>query len=167
MTLFDYIVFAIVGISVVLGLLRGAVREVLALGAWVAAFLVAKSFSVEASHWLARLIQNPSLRLMTAFAGLFVLTLMVVTLVSLLLSALIKKIGLGPLDRLLGLLIGAVRGALIVLILVLLAGMTTLPQHADWRSALTSRWFELIAGGVKPWLPDALAKRINFGPRGA
>jgi membrane protein required for colicin V production len=165
MTVFDYAVFAIVGLSVVLGIVRGAVREVLALGAWIAAFLVAKSYSVEASAWLAKLIGNASLQLIVAFIALFVVTLIVVSLASLLLSAAIKKIGLGPLDRLLGLLVGAVRGLLIVLVLVLLGGMTGLPRQSDWQHALTSPWLEGLAGNIKPWLPEGLAKRINFGPR--
>jgi membrane protein required for colicin V production len=79
------------------------------------------------------------------------------------LTELVKKIGLGGADKFLGLVIGVARGGLIVLVFVLLAGMTALPQQADWKNAYTSRWFELMAENVKPWLPDGMAKRINFG----
>ncbi len=50
-----------------------------------------------------------------------------------------------------------------MLMLVVLGGMTALPQQNDWRNAFTSGWFESLAVAVKPWLPDAMAKRIHFG----
>jgi membrane protein required for colicin V production len=164
MTLFDYFVIAIVGISLLLGLMRGAVKEVFSLASWIIAFFVAKLFSVPFAKMLESAVGNSSLRLLTAFIILFIFALIVMGLISLLIASAVKKIGLGPLDRLLGAVIGFLRGAVIMLILVVLGGMTALPQQNDWRNALTSGWFEMLARSVKPWLPDAMAKRIHFGP---
>lgn len=163
MTLFDYFVIAIVGVSMLLGLMRGAIKEVFSLAAWILAFIVAKAYSVELSRWLEIVVSNSSLRLLTAFIILFVATLIILGLISLMLTTLIKKIGLGSIDHVLGTLIGFVRGVVIMVVLVILGGMTALPQQIDWRNALTSGWFEMLAGSVKPWLPDAMAKRIHFG----
>jgi membrane protein required for colicin V production len=163
MTAFDLVVIVIVAVSVIFGLIRGAVREVLSLASWIIAFLVAKTFSVPMADVLTRLVGNPTLRLIAGFVIVFVLALVAMAIVGLLMSAAIKKLGLGPVDRTLGILVGAARGIVIMLILVLLGGMTALPTQPDWRNALTSRWFETLALGVKPWLPDALAKRIQFG----
>ena len=164
MTLFDYFVIAIVGVSMLLGLMRGAIKEVFSLASWILAFIVAKAYTVELSRWLETLVSNPSLRLLTAFIILFVATLIILGVISLMLTALIKKIGLGSVDRVLGTSIGFVRGVVIMLVLVILGGMTALPQQNDWRNAWTSGWFETLATSVKPWLPRAMAKRINFGP---
>ena len=164
MTLFDYFVIAIVGISMLLGLMRGAVKEVFSLVSWILAFIVAKTYSVELIRWMESVVSNPSLRLLTAFIILFVATLIILGVISYLLSTLLKKIGLGSLDRGLGTVIGFVRGVVIMLVLVILGGLTSLPQQNDWRHALTSGWFEMLARSVKPWLPDAMAKRIHFGP---
>ncbi len=164
MTLFDYFVIAIIGVSMLLGLMRGAIKEVFSLASWILAFIVAKAYSVELSRWLETVVSNPSLRLLTAFIILFVATLIILGVISLMLTALIKKIGLGSVDRVLGTSIGFVRGVVIMLVLVILGGMTALPQQNDWRNALTSGWFETLASSVKPWLPHAMAKRINFGP---
>ncbi len=163
MTLFDYVAIAIVGISLLLGLMRGAVKEIFSLVSWVVAFLAAKMFSVPVAHFLEPAVANSSLRLLTAFIILFIFALIVMALINLLISAAIKKIGLGPIDRLLGAIFGFVRGLLIMVVLVVLGGMTALPQQSDWRNALTSSWFEILATTVKPWLPDAMAKRIHFG----
>ena len=162
MTLFDYFVIAIVGVSMLLGLMRGAIKEVFSLASWILAFIVAKAYSVELSRWLETVISNSSLRLLTSFIILFVVTLIILGLISLVLTNLIKKIGLGSIDRVLGTAIGLVRGVVIMLVLVILGGMTALPQQNDWRNALTSGWFEMLARSVKPWLPDAMAKRIHF-----
>ncbi len=110
MTLFDYFAIAIVGISMLLGLMRGAVKEVFSLASWVIAFIVAKIFSVQFARVFESAVANSSLRLLTAFIILFILTLIVMSLISLLIATAIKKIGLGPLDRLLGTFLGLLRG---------------------------------------------------------
>lgn len=162
MTVFDYVAIAVVGLSLVLGLLRGAVRELFALAAWVVAFLVAKTFGVELARLLDPTIADASLRLIAAFTIIFVVALVLMSALGLALSAAIKKIGLAPIDRTLGLAIGAARGVVVMLILVILGGMTALPQQAQWRNALTSKWFETLALGVKHWLPEGLAKYVHF-----
>ncbi len=163
MTLFDWLVIIIVGLSSLLGLMRGAIREVLALLGWVMAFFVAREFGVAFSSMLKNLMANDSLRLLLSFAILFVVTLIIMALLRMALAELVKKIGLGSADKMLGLLIGVARGLVIMLVLVLAAGMTALPQQPGWKNAFTSRWFEIMAENVKPWLPEALAKRIDFG----
>ena len=163
MTLFDWAVLIIIGLSSLLGLMRGAIREVLALLGWVVAFLVARQFGVAFAAMLTPLVANDALRLLLSFAILFVATMLVMALGRMALTEIVKKIGLGGADKFLGLLIGVARGGLIVLVFVLLAGMTALPQQADWKNAYSSRWFEIMAENMKPWLPEGMAKRINFG----
>ncbi len=168
MTLFDYFVIAIVGISMLVGLMRGAIKEVFSLASWILAFIIAKTYFAELSRWLETLVSNSSLRSLTAFIFLFVASLIVLGLISMLLTTLIKKMGLGSIDRALGGMIGFVRGVAIMLVVVILGSMTALPQHNDWRHALTRGWFEMLAGSVKQWLPDVMTKRIHFGqPHGS
>lgn len=166
MTIFDYVVIAVVGLSTLLGVMRGAVKEVFSLAGWIIAFIVAKAFSVQLSPLLESMFSNGSLRLLVAFILLFVVTLIVVGIIGYVLATLLKKIGLGPLDRVLGSAVGLTRGLLIMLILVVLGGMTALPQQNDWRHALSSSWFEKLATSVTPWLPDAMVKRIHFARTG-
>ena len=125
MTAFDYAVLAIVGVSVLLSLMRGFLREVLALASWVAAFFVAKLYTVQLAPLLPEAIPTQSMRLLAAFVILFLGTLLIASLLSIALSGLFKKIGMGWLDRWLGALFGLARGVLIVTILVLLGGLTS------------------------------------------
>ena len=164
LTGFDYAVLVIVGLSLLIGLLRGAVKEVLSLAGWVAAFLVANAFAGYLAVNLTPLTSNPALRTVAAYGVLFFATLLLFMLLKIAFSELIKAMGLGGVDRLLGLFVGAARGVLIVLITVLAAGMTTLPQEPFWRSAVSAAWFEILAVTVRPWLPGEIARRINFHP---
>ena len=162
MTVFDYAVLLIIGLSVMLSIIRGAVREVLSLAAWVLAFWVAQTYTVEFAALLPETLSNPSLRLMTGFALVFLTVLVVMSLVAILCSKLVKASGLGVADRSLGVVFGLARGYLMVLILVLLGGLTSLPKQPMWKDALFSSQLERVATYVKTWLPEDLSKRINY-----
>jgi membrane protein required for colicin V production len=162
MTLFDYTVLTIVGASVVLSVLRGFTRELLALLAWVAAFIVATGASGTVAGWLANSISDESLRALTAFVAVFVGTLLLVSIVGLLLSQAVRRAGLGVEDRLLGAVFGLARGLLIVMVAVLLAGLTPLPRQPAWVNAMLSPPLEALAGALKPWLPQVFSRNISY-----
>lgn len=162
MTVFDYTVLLIVGVSILISVMRGLVREALALAGWVAAIWVAVNYAVPLAPFLPDAVPNETLRLLAAFVALFLATLLLASLFSIALSELVKKLGMGAVDRGLGALFGLARGLLIVMVLVLLAGLTPLPHQGFWRNAMLSAPFEAFVVVVKPWLPEQLAKRINY-----
>lgn len=163
MTAFDYAVLAIVGLSLLIGLARGLVREVLALGCWVLAFFVAQWLAVPLSPLLPDEISNASLRLLVSFVVSFALTLIVSKLAAILIVKLIAgKDGLGVADRGLGAVFGVARGGLIVTIAVLACGLTAAPKSQVWREAMLAPPFEAAVDELKPWLPADLAKRIKY-----
>jgi membrane protein required for colicin V production len=77
-------------------------------------------------------------------------------------SKMLKSIGLGRMDRTLGGLFGIVRGGLVVLALVWLAGVTDIPEKQFWRKAMMSKTLEDVALLTKAWLPDNIARRIHY-----
>lgn len=162
MTVFDYVVLIVLAASVLLGFSRGVVSEILGLVAWVVAFFVARAQAPLGAHWLAERIADPSLRLAVAFGVILVGVLVLFSLVRLLLSLLLKAVGLGLLDRLLGACFGVLRGGLVVLAGVAAAGMTALPEAVWWREAMLSPPLETAVIAAKPWLPAEVAKRIRF-----
>lgn len=162
MTIFDYAVIIALVISVLLGVWRGVVSEILALAAWVVAFLVARIEAPVAAHWLAGQIAEPGIRLVVAYLIVFVGVLVAFTFARMLLSRLLSAVGLGALDRLLGGVFGVLRGLLVVLVGVMLAGMTSLPKQPWWQAAALARPLETAVLAAKPWLPADVAKRIRF-----
>jgi len=162
MTVFDYVVIAIVGLSILLSVIRGLVREVLALLAWVVAFLAANFFAGPLATLLPDEMPNVEVRLLVGFGAAFVVVLLSMSLLAMFASKLVKNAGLGVEDRMLGGVFGLARGMLVVMVLVLLAGLTSLPKQPVWREAILSKPLESFAGRVKPWLPGGLSQRITY-----
>jgi membrane protein required for colicin V production len=162
MTGFDYAVLAIIGISVLLSIMRGFVREILALVSWVIAFIVAKLYAVELMPLLPEAIPNEALKMLAAFLILFLATLLLCSLLAIALSQIFKKVGLGWIDRGLGAIFGVLRGVLIVGTLVLLAGFTALPKDPMWRNAMFAAPLEAMVTLILPWLPDDIAKHVKY-----
>lgn len=162
MTWFDYLVLGVVAASSLLGLWRGVVSELLALAAWVLAFFAAKMFGVMVSGWFVTAIADPLLRQGAAYLAVFLAVLVVVSFARLLLRELLKAVGLGVVDRILGAVFGVLRGLAVVLAGVLMGGMTTLPKQAGWRDAVLAPPLETVILAGKPWLPAEVAKRIRY-----
>jgi membrane protein required for colicin V production len=135
---------------------------VLALVAWVAAFLAAREWAGWAGGNFAGMVAEPALRYAAGFVAVMAGVLVLFALGRWLLSLLLKAVGLGPVDRLLGAVFGLARGALIVLAVVLVAGMTALPKLRWWQEARLAPPLETAVIAAKPWLPADIAKRIRY-----
>ncbi len=162
MTFFDYFVLAVMAISLLVGVTRGVVSEILALVAWVAAFIAARLWAVPLGNLLLADLPDPLWRQLAGFVAVFAAVLIGFALLRWVTTLLLKAVGLRPLDRVLGALFGVVRGMLVLLILVMLAGLTPLPQQQWWRQATFAPPLETGVLAVKPWLPPELAKRIQY-----
>ncbi|HEU0219599.1 MAG TPA: CvpA family protein [Gallionella sp.] len=163
MTGFDFAVIAILLVSLLFGLWRGLVYEVLSLMGWPVAFVLSKLFAGSVAPMMPG--TQETVRIALAYAAVFVTALIVWGMLAWLLSRLVKAVGLGWLDRVLGGLFGVLRGVLVILVLVWLAGLTHIPEQPFWRAAQTSRTAENVALLTKAWLPDNIARRIRYGTR--
>jgi membrane protein required for colicin V production len=112
----DLAVLAIVLISALLASVRGFTREILAIISWVAAAVAAFYFYPQALPYAKQYISNPTIALIAAIAAVFLVTLIIVALITVKISDFILDSRIGPLDRSLGFLFGAARGALIALV---------------------------------------------------
>ena len=162
MTWFDYAVIAVLAISVLIGIWRGFVREVFALGGWVAAFVVAMLFAGQAGELLPASSATPFVRSAAAGVVIFVVVLIVCSIAGMLFARVLRVAGLGLADRTLGGVFGFARGALISLISVLAAGLTALPKEPFWREAVLSGPLETAVVALKPYLPAPLAARVRY-----
>lgn len=162
MTSFDYIVLAIVGFSLLFGLWRGVVGEVIALLAWALAGFAAVEFGSDIGQRLFTSVSDPAMRTLAGCVSIFVAVLIAMALVRMVIRSMVKALGLSVSDRLLGMCFGLARGLLIALLLVALGGMTSAPQQAWWRQATLSPALEIAVLALRPWLPEELAKRIRF-----
>ena len=133
----DWASVGILALSSAIGLIRGLMKEAFSLAVWISAVVVAQTFSAQLAVLLSGAIDTPSLRELTAFAVLFVLTLLVGGMANYLLGALVKITGLSGTDRMLGVIFGVVRGFIIVmLIIVFLPSLLPVDQDPWWHESL-------------------------------
>ena len=162
MTLFDYLVLLVLVASVIISTLRGLVKEVLSLLGWVVAFVVANAYGAALARLLPAAVPGEVVRLLVAFVLLFIGVRLLMGLLTMLVDALVTATGLSIADRGLGSLFGLARGLVIVLSVVILCGMTEIPKQPFWKDALLSPLAESAAHTIKPYLPAAYAKHIQF-----
>jgi membrane protein required for colicin V production len=158
----DYVIIGIIALSAIISVVRGFVKEVLSLAAWVLAFWVALTFSPQFSVLLSDYISTPSVSLFAAFAALFIVTLILSALVNHLIAAIVEKTGLSGTDRMLGVLFGILRGVAIVTLLLLLAAATPMPNDDWWQNAVLIEHFEKLAIWARQFLPVGLAQYVNL-----
>ncbi|MES9870338.1 MAG: CvpA family protein [Sedimenticola sp.] len=157
----DYVIIGIIGLSAMISLVRGFISEALSLAVWILAFWVAWTFFRELAvqlDWFT----VPSVRLGAAFAILFIATLMLGALVNFLVGQLVEKTGLSGTDRLIGIFFGAARGAVLIAILVLLAGLTPFPNDPWWKESQLIGYFQELAIWLKTLLPADIGEKFNF-----
>lgn len=155
----DWSIVAILGLSTLISLVRGFIREALSLVIWALAFIGATVFHQELAPLLSNLIETPSLRALTAWVVLFFGILMLGSLVSFLLGQLVKSTGLTGTDRLLGSVFGALRGFILVMaILIILPGILPVTQDSWWQQSLLIPYFLQC----EEWVMSVGSDILNF-----
>jgi membrane protein required for colicin V production len=128
----------------------------------VAAYFVARLFAQGLSSSVPDIVGTEVAKTTVAYTCLFVGTLLVSGVVAWSLSKLVKFVGLGWMDGTMGGVFGLLRGMLLVLVLVLLAGLTDLPQQPFWRDAWSSKALQDVAIFSKDFLPENAAKKVSY-----
>jgi membrane protein required for colicin V production len=147
----------------VISLLRGFVRESLALAGWILAVWVSLFYMSSMAVFIAPYLNlPPSILSLVSFAILFVVTLIIAALVSNLVATLVDKTGLSGTDRAIGMLFGIARGILIVGVLILLAGFTLVPQDPWWKESVLISHFQQLALMMKEFLPPHIAAKLHY-----
>ena len=162
LALTDWILLALLLASMLVGLWRGLVYEVLSLAGWLAAFVLAQWLAADAVIYLPFLKEAAAqVQYAVAFALVFVIALFASGLLSWLVKKLVETVGLRPADRALGGIFGLARGVVLLLALTVVLQLLGLSQEDWWRQAVGPAWLDLTLKGLKPMLPQAL---VDFLP---
>lgn len=133
----DWTILGILILSSLAGLSRGLVREAMSLAVWVAALIISWMFSPALAERMVDTIATPSLRQIVAFAGLWIFTMVIGSMINRLLSQLISAAGLKGVDRVLGASFGFVRGVIIALvILMFVPALISVEQDPWWQQSV-------------------------------
>jgi membrane protein required for colicin V production len=156
----DYALIAVMGLSIIISLVRGFVREALSLVSWIAAFWIAFTFYDVLADLLLNDIHSNTVRTAVAFGSLFLITLLLGTLVNYLISKLVDKTGLSGTDRILGVVFGFARGVLLITVLLMLARLTPMPGESWWKSSLLIPQFYPIEIWLHNYLPQSVTEHL-------
>ena len=159
----DFAVIGILLLSMLVGLWRGLIYEVLSLLGWPIAFVLSRLSAASVAPLIP--IAQEEMRVTAAYMLVFIAALIAWSIVARLIAKLLKAIGSDWADRAMGGLFGVMRGVLVVLVLVWLAGLTHVPEQPFWRGSVTGKTLENIAIPTKSWLPVSIAQRIHYRTR--
>lgn len=155
-SLTDWILLGVMLASMLVGLWRGLVYEVLSLAGWVAAFILSQWLAADVVAYLPFLKEAAAqVQYAVAFAVVFVVALFAAGLLSWLVKKLVETVGLRPVDRALGGIFGLARGVVVLLVLTVVLQLLGLSQETWWKDAVGSAWLDLVLKGLKPLLPQA------------
>ncbi len=161
MNWFDIAIIATLALSILVGLWRGFIGEVMALACWILAFWVAWMFGPTLADQFSASISAPSVRVLLGYALCFVAVLVAGAILAFLLRKLVSGSGLSGTDRLLGMVFGLVRGFALVVLVVLLMKFTPVVRDDWWQNSRMLPTFEQGARWVTTYLPESVARYLE------
>lgn len=159
---FDLCIIGVMGLSGLVGLVRGVIKEAFILASWVVAIWLSVHYGKLASSYLTGLIDIPSIRTVAGFAAVFVGAWTVSSAVGYLLARVIHGAGLSGLDKMAGLVFGVARGVLVVVVLVFLARETPFIKDPWWHESRLVPVFQSLAMVMVRQIPPGYMSQIGL-----
>lgn len=157
----DGLLLFVLLLSAIVGVWRGLVYEVLSVMAWVAAFVLAQRYAGHAAGWLPMGGASTGLRTAAGFAVVFVASAFAGGFLAWLVKKMVAAVGLRPIDRVLGGAFGLLRGAVVLLAVAVVVGMTPLQSQAGWQSSAVAQVLVSSLHTLKPLLPEPVARHLS------
>lgn len=162
MSMVDIVFFVLLSIFTSVGALRGTTRELTSLGVWLLAVFFGWVFADAAGTWVD-MIQDSELRRLVGFIAAVLGSLILLSITAVVLQKMLPRPAPDTIGRIVGATIGAVRGGAVVTVLVLLAGLTSLPNKEGWRDSHLVGVFRPLADTILEVLPPAVARQFRYG----
>jgi membrane protein required for colicin V production len=156
----DWTLLAVLALSVLVGLWRGLVFELMSLLGWVVAYVAAQLYSAQVAAHIPVGLPGSALNLGAGFALSFLGVLVAWTLLARLLRLLIHATPLTVVDRSLGAAFGLARGGVLLLVLATLVAFTPAARSQPWQDSQGAAWLRLALQGIKPVLPAEVVRHL-------
>jgi len=158
----DIVILFFLALPALVGVCYGFLNIAFSMLAWALSLGIATKFTPVFAAMLMPSVQTPILRIMLAFAGLFIVSLLIFTTIGFIVVKLLGRAGLTATDRILGLFFGMGLGAVIVFVMVFLAGFTAMPAEAWWERSLLLQPFERVSVWAERFLPRSMAEYHGY-----
>lgn len=154
MGLLDIAIIGLILISVLVGLIRGFTKELMSITAWVVSIYLAFNFYEPPAEYFSQFINNELAANIAGGAAIFIVALFVLSMVGYLISKAVSASGVKGTDRVLGAVLGAVRGVLIIGFLVVIASIFNVENRQVWKDSQLISHFEPVASTINSVLPE-------------
>ncbi|MFT4058747.1 MAG: CvpA family protein [Legionella sp.] len=152
----DLVIIAIIGLSSITGLFRGAVKEVIALGVWIVAIWTGYNQAQNLAPWLQNYIQNQTACTAIAFLIIVVGVLIAGAILNFILGLLLKRTGLSSMDKMLGMCFGFVRGVFMVSLILAILSQTSLPYQSYLAGSTIVPQLQPVVTWISGYIPTVL-----------
>ena len=156
----DGTLLAMLALSVLIGLWRGLVFELMSLVGWLVAYGAAHLYSPQIAAYVPIGSPGSALHQGAAFMVTFLVVLVAWSLLARLLRGLIRATPLTVIDRLLGAGFGALRGAVLLLVLATVVAFTPAKQSLAWQDSRAAAWLSAALTSLKPMLPAEVVRHL-------
>ncbi len=156
----DYLIAGVLAISALTGLVRGFLKELVALAVWVMAAWLALVYAKPVAQWLGEYIQDKSARVVLAYVVIIVGTLIMGGILNTILSFIMHRSGLSGTDRILGLGFGTVRGIFVIALVMVVIRLSALPEEDYQKKSQFYAYFTPVVNWLYRYTPD-LIKRVE------
>lgn len=157
----DIVIIAFFAISILIGIYRGFVKEVLSVTSWTLAALVAFRFGEQASVYIKPYIKQAPLDLAVAYVAVFIITLIAFSVISHIISQIFSSSGMSGFDRSLGSLFGAIRAAVVIAVLIMVGRFMALDNQQWWMDSGFLDSFEPLVSWIKTFVPADIVAKIE------
>jgi len=157
----DIFIAGAIFLSIIIGLLRGLIKESISLVTWVIAIILAVVFSPRLAEYMT-FTSVAFIRTVAAFFSIFISAVLIGSILNFFIGKIIRKTPFSSPDRVLGAVFGLLRGVVVVTIMVLLAGLTPVPTSSWWQQSFSIEKFQVLAIWVKHRLPEEHAEPFKF-----
>jgi membrane protein required for colicin V production len=158
----DFVILGLILLSILIGIIRGLIKESISLITWVVAITLAVLFASPFSQYMT-FTKMAFLQTLSAFLIIFVGSVFIGAIFNFIIGSFVRKTPFSFADRILGAIFGFLRGILFVGILILLGGLTPLPTTPWWQKSYVISKFQVFAIWLKERLPEENAKAFHFG----
>lgn len=165
-TTFDIAALLTVLVCLTISAMRGLMGEVVSFAGWIVALILARALAVPVSDIVFTSMNPRPMAVVCAFVLVYIVARIGIVLLHQVLDLVVKKVKLSGVNRMLGGILGTIKGVLVVGLVVLACSFSNLPQDLEWRNAATAPFFEHIALMEKDYLPDFLANQVQLPSKG-
>ncbi len=154
--MFDIVILLVLAVSVLVGFFRGFVKEALSIITWIAAIWLSLRFYKQAGEFFADYVGNELFRNVAGFAAVFLITLFTLSMLTYLIGKISNSTGIKGTDKVLGFIFGIIRGALLVVALMLIGLTFNLDSRQVWHDSKLIPVFMPIVDAVNNVLPEGI-----------